>query len=398
MKNNKLFYFMLFCAFLSPSCEDKQVSDDIPTFIIDIDKVTEAMASDYFESIDYLWLEDESDPEASIGVFHRLIRHADKIYLFDEDICRCFYIFSSEGDFIKRVKGYGEGPGFYQYPSSFQIIDDTIRLNDISQRKILLYDLNGNWINDLKQRFPANEFLIDNKGFEFYHSESYLLKDSKNEVRIFDSDGNLTFEGFPYDERLLPQKVKNRAPFIELEGGVLFLSGYADTLFLLEQFVKKPYLAFDFHGKGFKDSDLEKIQNFDHSELLDFINYKSPLHFDGRSVANERFFMGTFRYRDKAFLGIYDFRNNRGKIHAWGMVNDIDDGLKIYSLSQLDKDFVHGFTTGIDLYQHVQGLKSNMTEMEWEEFENGKGNKLVKTSLRAKDSENRVLIFMKWKK
>jgi hypothetical protein len=208
----------------------------------------------------------------------------------------------------------------------------------------------------------------------------------------------LTFEGFPYDERLLPQKVKNRAPFIELEGGVLFLSGYADTLFLLEQSVKKPYLAFDFHGKGFKDSDLEKIQNFDHSELLDFINYKSPLHFDGRSVANERFFMGTFRYRDKAFLGIYDFRNNRGKIHAWGMVNDIDDGLKIYSLSQLDKDFVHGFTTGIDLYQHVQGLKSNMTEMEWEEFENGKGNKLVKTSLRAKDSENRVLIFMKWKK
>lgn len=398
MEKFRLFILTLFYTFVSYSCRDKVVDFEIPTLIIDINEVTEGKASEYFESIDYVWMEDESDPDASIGVFHRLMKHRDRFYLFDEDMCICFYIFSTDGQFIRKVKGFGEGPGLYQSPSSFQVIDDTIRLNDISQRKILLYDLEGNWIKDTKQRIPANEIMVARNGFEFYHSESYLLKDSNNQVRVYDTEGKMTYEGFPNDERYAHIIFKNRTPFIELENGILFIEGYADTLYLLNQSKKKPFLAFDFRGKGFKNNDLKMIADLDALELINFINYNSPLHFDNGSVVNERFFMGIFRYQDQGYLGIYDFVNNESVVHKWGMINDIDLGPKVYTLSPLDSETAYGFTTGIDLYKHVHDLRSKMSEKEWEEFAKGKGSKLAKTALRAKNSENRVLIILKWKK
>jgi|GEM_PF-2718584 len=39
-----------------------------------------------------------------------------------------------------------------------------------------------------------------------------------------------------------------------------------------------------------------------------------------------------------------------------------------------------------------------MTSTDWEEFQEGKGKKLVSTAKRAGSSENRILILLKWKK
>lgn len=389
---------LLFLVFSIFSCVSEKTEYQLHTLIVDIEKVTKGKVSDYFEAIDYVWFDDESNPEASIGVFHRIIEHKNRYYLFDEDICVCFYIFSSEGLFIKKVKGFGEGPGSYQYPSSFQIIKDTIRLNDISQNKILHFDLDGNWIKDTPQQLSVNEIYIDKTGSSFHQSMSYLLNNSKNQIRVFDSKGDLSFEGFPYDARISALKVKNRMPFIELDKGVIFKDDYLDTIYIIKGFNAEPYLAFDFKGKGFKNRDFNEVQDLDHFQIVDFINKRSPPHFMGRAVISDKFFLGGFKYLDGAFIATYDFEEKTSKVHHWQLVNDIDEGPGIYLPDRINEEWVYTYTTGKDLYLHIKSLQSKMTSTDWEEFQEGKGKKLVSTAKRAGSSENRILILLKWKK
>lgn len=380
------------------SCQKDPNQSSIPTLIVDIDNVTEAKLSDYFESIDYVWMEDESTEDASIGVMHRLISHRDKFYIFDEDICICFYIFSDKGDFIRKVRGYGDGPGSYMYPSSFQVIQDTIRLVDISQRKILSYDLDGNWLYDAKLRSPALEVFVDTKGNEFYYAASYLSTDIMNQVQVYDQVGTLNFEGFPFRGTFEEIKTINREPFIEINEGVVFLEQYADTLFLLKNEKLEPFLLFDFLKKGFTESDLNQIKDYEPLEYLDYLNNRIPLYFLGMAVGNQRYFLGYFQYRNNHYLGIYDFEKTSGSVFKSGINNDLDQGKVIHGLSNFNDSSVYAWTTGRDLYKHVQHLRSKMTDQTWETFVKGEGYKLVSTANRAKNSENRVLMILKWKK
>ncbi|SIT14983.1 6-bladed beta-propeller [Belliella pelovolcani] len=393
----KLFGFASFLVFFFDACTVHETKSEIPTLSIDLDQVRKGKASDYFESVDYLWFEDESSEDASIGVFHRVIKHKGRFYIFDEDICICFYIFSEDGKFIKKIKGYGEGPGEYMSPSVFLIQNDTILLNDISQKKILSYDLDGNWLEDGEQRLPANEVHLDSKGNEYYFSRSYMLNNTKNQVRVFDKHGHLKFVGFPYKDEFLGLNVVNRKPFVELSGGVVLVDDYIDTLYIIDQYVEKPFLAFDFKDKGYKSKDLERLKDLDVMEQLEFLNKKTPLYFDGRAVLSERFFIGSFRFQEKSVIGVYDFENHVSSTFDFGVINDLDQGKVIYGLSPLDQESVYSWTTGIDLYKHVESLKRTMSKEEWQKYVKGEGSNLVNTAIRAKESENRVLIIFKWK-
>lgn len=379
------------------SCNKEKHRSTVPTLMVDIDNVSQAKISYYFGSIDYVWLEDESSEDASIGVMHRLIAHKDRFYVLDEDICTCFYIFSDKGSFIRKVRGYGDGPGSYLEPSSFQVVQDTLRLVDIAQRKILSYDLDGNWLYDTRLKTPALEVFVDNKGNEFFYAASYLSSDLLNQVRMYDKEGLLSFEGFPFRETYEEFKTINRRPFLENRKGILVLEEYADTLYVINNGLIEPYLAFNFLKKGFTDKDLNHVKDLEIPEYLEYVNHKIPLYFTGSAVANQKYFLGYFHHRDKHYLGVYDFGNASGSVFKTGIINDLDQGKLIYGLDYLNDSSVYGWTTGRDLYKHVQQLHSKMSNKEWEEFVKGDGYKLAATANRAKDSENRVLIILKWK-
>lgn len=397
MVNRFNFLFAVLVLF-SISCSKKQNKPTIPTLTVDIETVLQGKASDFFESIEYVWLDDETNPVGAFGDFHRLIKHEDKYFIFDEDNCKCFYIFSSKGEFILKVMGYGEGPESYIYPSSFQIVGNKLQLNDIYLKKILEYDFSGDWIGDAEQRFPADEVFIGEDGRKFYRSMPYLLEEDKNQVRVFDSEGNLIYKGFPSDERFERIKVKNRNPFIPIKEGVLLIDDYVDTVFILKDSSASPYLAFDFKGKGLKQGDFDKVQQLETLELLNFMNKTMPIRFDGRAVANDRYFLGSFKNEGKVYMGIYDFKEDKGFVYSSVLTNDIDLGKDIFQPFPLDKETVYVTTTGIDLYKHVQSLKKKMSTTEWDNFVETKGKRLVQTALKAKDSENRILVLMKWKK
>lgn len=379
------------------SCQKDSNQSSIPTLVVDIDEVSEAKLSDYFESIDYVWLEDESNEDASLGVMHRLILHQDKYYIFDEDMCICFYIFSDKGNFIRKVRGYGDGPGSYVYPSSFQVFQDTLRLLDISQNKILSYDLEGSWLYDAKLKSPALKVFFDTKGNEFHYVASYLSADLMNQVQVYDKHGTLIFDGFPFRSTFEKIKTINREPFLEANDDVVFFEQYADTLFWIKNGFRESYLRFDFLKKGFTESDLIQIKDYEPLEYLDYLNNRMPLYFSGLAIGNQRYFLGYFQYRNNHYLGVYDFEKTSGSVFKSGIINDLDQGKVIHGLSYLNDSSVYTWTTGRDLYKHVQQLRGKMSDKAWETFVKGEGYKLVSTANRAKNSENRVLVILTWK-
>src|SRR5690606_8579289 len=100
----------------------------------------------------------------------------------------------------------------------------------------------------------------------------------------------------------------------------------------------------------------------------------------------------------KVFTGILDKQKSSFHMINNPIRNDIDSGLDIFNLNFLDRESVWTYSTGKDLYDHVQQLRADMGDPEWENFVKGRGKKLVRTAFNAKDSENKILIILKPKR
>lgn len=57
--------------------------------------------------------------------------------------------FSSTGDFVLSVGTRGTGPGEMQRPSDMVIVEDTVYVSDMRARKVLKFDNDGKFINDI---------------------------------------------------------------------------------------------------------------------------------------------------------------------------------------------------------------------------------------------------------
>lgn len=141
--------------------------------------------SDYFENPEFILLETREN---------NLFREITEIQIKDS----IFYIFSCapdnmvsfykhNGEFINNIHRVGRGPGEINYANSFDLNDNFITVLDRGNKKLVSYDLEGNYINETK---------LD----DFYTKFSYI-----NDRRI------ILFEYNPYnDGKIYPESVKSK--------------------------------------------------------------------------------------------------------------------------------------------------------------------------------------------
>ena len=85
--------------------------------------------------------------------------------------------FDSKGNFVKSIGRLGKGPGEFEFPTSFVVLDDTLYLGDHFAKRMIKYDCDGNFIenifvpNGVPQRLKA---IGDDKfiGFVTLYTES----------------------------------------------------------------------------------------------------------------------------------------------------------------------------------------------------------------------------------
>jgi len=175
--------------------------------------------SEIFHEVHYIKL--ETNKESIFGNVGKLIIYKNRLYILDKKAMKNIYVFSMDGKFLYRILKNGRGPGELAEPVDFNIKDGHIYVLDWLLKKIAIYNLSGDLVEEKKinTRLLGFEFLNDGNVFALNEINGNKEKDSKlvllsleknkilNKFFIDQNaqDGNLKFDNvfFTYGDSIL---------------------------------------------------------------------------------------------------------------------------------------------------------------------------------------------------
>jgi hypothetical protein len=402
-------YFLitiLFCGFLV-SCAPKndkkslQADGDLELIKIDLSEAREGKLSEFFEpEIEYIWLKDDSEEAQLSAGLQKIFFHGDKILTLDIFGCNCIHIFDQSGNFISRIRDYGEGPGKYREFDDATIVNEELLLLGVYPPKLMWFSLDGKFLREEKLKQPvASGVYSENEKRLYFYSDT--REPGEYHVISVDEAFQDTLRYLLYQEDRYTRNYPDRDNFIKNEGEVFLGRALSDTIWTFKEKKMDPKLVFDFGKYAQSIEELKKNSlNLDPLQELEFINKKAKLYFDPNQwyLTESQLYSG-FKYEEGFYNVFFDRKNQKTSILKGRILDDLDGAFDAYSILYHFEDIKVGFKVpGRDLYDILLNKKEELGQKAFEEFVSGKGKAFSQVANQAKDSENPVLIVYSVKK
>ena len=268
---------------------------------------------DYFD-IDTIKLETSSD--CLIGNTTRIQIVNKRIIVYDSRGSQLL-VFSSEGDFINRIGGKGQGPQEYTGIHDFFIKNDRVHIYDFNQKKILEYSLDGNYLSSTSlSGIPQIDMIapLDNGGFVTLNTYSNASECPK--FSWLDSKYNLKVKS--KEQRLHGSSLNN--VFCNKGDSLIYWEMMNDTIYSLKEGYITPLYRIDFtrYSLPKKLDDINKKVEY-YSK-----NSSSTACFVNNVIDTDKFLSFTFSYNLYTYWVIWDKKNRTqtrfklARIGEWG--------------------------------------------------------------------------------
>ncbi|MBN3581996.1 6-bladed beta-propeller [Algoriphagus aestuarii] len=405
MKKSILFLLLLLSSvFASCSSDDKvsseEVNNELEIIKIDLSEAREGKLSEFFEpEVDYIWLKDDSEESQLNAGLHKILFYKDKILTLDIFGCKCIKIFDREGNYLSKIRAYGEGPEKYLDLDNFMIVKDEVLLLGLYPPKLMWFSLEGDFLREekLKQHIGSGVYSEEDLRYYFYSPfigpEEYFLtsvnKSFQDTMRYFPFDLDGYYGSFP-----------SRNNFI-ISDEIYLGRPFNDTILKLSEGQFEPKLFLDFGSYKQNVAELKNNKkNLSPPEELEFINKKAKLYFIPHAwFINSSLFHSGFKYEQESYNVFYNRKTGETSVVGRTIENDIDAGYDPFG-------FIHNFgmdkvglrIPGKDLYEILEKKKEELGPEAFEQYKTGKGKNLAQAAFLAKDSENPVLIIYTPKK
>lgn len=215
----QLFYLTAFLI-LSYSCAQEKPSID--TLQTQLKSSEEFSKNFFFNSIRVIPLDTLNGGQ--IGAIAKVIAYNEQFYVLDA-VDRSILVFNKDGEFLKKIKNPGEGPGEINHIYDFTINKYTGNIELMSPKGLVVqYDEKGNYqtVISLKGKLPSiNHMQILNEdvvAFYSKHSEFRINYYSRSRDEIFYS--NLANE-FKNSANMI-----HLSPFLERNKAIQFIDYY----------------------------------------------------------------------------------------------------------------------------------------------------------------------------
>lgn len=168
---------------------------------IHINKISNLNTDDYIDVIDYIPL--ETNESILVGNIDKLLIYEDRIYILDIYKAKSVFIFDIKGLFIKKISLYGNNSTEYKFLRDMEldIPNRQIVLYDRNGGKLLLFDLNGNFIRTQRLGFRFSNFkILSNGNYLFYtdnNPNDFNSEISGYSLLIGHPKGVIFYRGFP---------------------------------------------------------------------------------------------------------------------------------------------------------------------------------------------------------
>nr|MBI1231251.1 6-bladed beta-propeller [Cytophagales bacterium] len=377
---------------LTAGCKQETNSDTgLEIISVDLSESRSGKLSEFFEPhIEYIWLEDKEDDAQLSFEVGKILFHEDRIYTLDLYGCNCIHIFDKSSRYLSKLKAYGEGPGEYLEFNDLTFHDGELVLLGVYPRKIMRFSPEGSFLREEYVQEMVRSGIYNERDGRFY-----LFAPTRDPgdtfVKNFDAAGKDTLEAFPYDPNRFYLDLSGRGYFQKSIDNLYFGMATWDTIYQVRAGNFIPKLVFDF-GKYAQNLD-EIMQLDERSEQLDFINKRSKLFFRGNYLISENHLYTILVHQRKGYTVFYDRKQKKPHIIEGRLIDDIHGGHNPYSIIyHFEQGKVGLKISGKTLYRELTEKKTSMGSKKFEHWAKNEGKALTAIALKAKDSENPVLI------
>jgi hypothetical protein len=311
------------------SCSNKKASflevvstSDVPLDVYDTKPQSENIVrlSSISDKIEYIPLEMKDD--VIIGSIDKIEVKDSLFYILDKK-AQIIWCFDCAGKYKFKISRRGQGPGEYVKIYDFNIDhkNNSILILDRDIRKILYYDMNGKYINDLRLEVSPSKFsLLENKMLFYTRGVDLLMKNGNSDLGynlfLTDKEGSILSKYFPYNEST--DKLMGNNVLDNYEDRAIISYAMNDTIYEFDKngnMINK--LLFDF---GKYRIPVEKIN--DSQMQLDYMNNPSYAKISD-VFYSDRFMYATYAYGMRIRFILLD--NKEKKLINGSLIeNDID--------------------------------------------------------------------------
>ncbi len=255
LSRNLMVLATILTCFASCSSKDNQATNNS---VLEINPEIMEISSflDHVEKVRIIPL--ETRPDVIIGSILTIEAFADRFFAFDMQFKKSVFIYDSHGAWINTICSVGKGPAEYTNPKQFAVdpFNKELVIVDPSTKKILRYDLDGNFISEVKL-----EFLGYSIGF--VDSETYAFKsmdDNRNPVVVTTDrkGGNKTIVHtgiFEFNRFLFTH-------FPNYKGKQFYIESINDTVYHISKDKAEPWHYIDFLELKVTKSDQKELINW----------------------------------------------------------------------------------------------------------------------------------------
>ena len=241
--------------------KDNTVAENngIKTIEINVDGCEKDMdISDMFDTSFFRIVPLETKPECLLGseIKHIFYRN-DRMYVV-EDMAKGVFVFDDTGKFVTKIQSYGQGPEEYIEITGVSITGDRIFIFDQFSRKVLIYDLDCNYISQfsVSRNLPAHEiFAIDDR--VYYVSKWELVRKDYGPYRLASTNtkGGDLQKHIPFDTAIVwPGSIDYNNAYTNTFSDVKLMYKRTDTIYSASSKGIRPEYIIDMGDKALPES------------------------------------------------------------------------------------------------------------------------------------------------
>lgn len=358
MKNCLL---ILLCAVaFCVGCKHKNYIPAVTDVItLSLESKDDNLISKFIDSVSYVCLEEKEG--FYFSYIYKLKIHGDYIYVLDDLMSRNSLLrFDRSGKFDRSISRRGNGPQEYVNLRDFCVTSSNIYLYDGQKSKVLIYDLDCNFLSEHTLPFNADAMMaLDNNKYLF----SLMLSNTRDKLVITDSEFNIETVLLSFSEDFMDNKFTNNI-FQEVGDRIIYNKPVNDTIYTISRLgeLGKTYYV------DFKSNKVPTEIADDYQLISDNRETKSYQYFYDTPIIVDSLMVGLiYNSSTKAALSV-DVNNNSYTISNFEP-NSVDfDKTVLFPLYATDEYIVGYFD--IQVYDFLR-VKPNLSPDMIEKMKNG---------------------------
>lgn len=340
LRTNSVILFALLCAGCANN-EEVAENSQPTTIAIDLNRELQSIhATDLIKEVTIIHLADQNaTSHALIGEVNEIITYEDLIYLLDLKNEQSVFIYDKSGNFINRISAEGKAPNEYVQLVDILINPDDRTLNLISgiDKKMLVYDLDGNDLNGIKNLPKSFRRLSKTEeGFVgFMGNVSDASGHSKNVWLLGEELGAETgyFEIDPGFESYYRSAI---SPFSTFNDRLYYIQMLDYNIYTVDKDTVHIAYTFDFGTKSWP-SDINSLTKIDAMPIIEKMGYVQDFY-DFQET--DSYLISEILLNGQKVLGLLDKRNNE----SFGVTLDPYEDKYFFSFGQIvgmDEDAIY---------------------------------------------------------